>query len=401
MINKRKFLQKKLTVNIKTGGKLMFYELQSRESQNRYKEMLEATGALSKLSSESNVPYLGYRMAENIFCEAFKADNLSRSDCSADAAKDKIGVGIKTFLNQNGRTMQKVAEFNKDIERYRGKTPREVVEIISNLRNERLNVTKRIHGLDELIYHCIVREEGKIMVFECTMDTINLDEIKNINVTLANTITFEDDKNKYAFNISKSTLYKRFITENVLLEVRINIIENIFDIVMKFVKSEFGGKLKSAPIFKEKEHICLPLFSDKGGRHVPEKSGLNQWNAKGRTRDKNEIYIPIPVWIHNTFPGFLPSRDKPFTLKLPNGEGLSCKVCQDGGKALMSNPNLALGKWLLRDIMGLKDGELLTHEKLENLGLDSIILYKINDDVYSINFTETGSYDKFYEDHKI
>ena len=330
---------------------------------------------------------------------AFEAENLSRSDCSADASKNKIGIGIKTFLNGNGRTLQKVAEFNRDSELFRGKTPKEIVEIISNLRNERIRVTKRIHGLDDIIYHCVVREEGKIKVFECPMDEVDIKKIKNINAGTKNIITFEDGKNEYSINLSKSTLYKRFITENILLDIDVKIIENPYDAIRSLI-TEFAGKLKFASIKKEKEHIFLPLFSDKGGRHVPERSGLNQWNAKGRPRDPNEIYIPIPAWIHKKFPNFFPPRDQSFNLVLPNGEVLNAKVCQDGGKALMSNPNLALGKWLLRIVMNLKEGELLTYERLEELGLDSVVIYKENEELYTINFTEIGTYDNFYEESK-
>ena len=377
----------------------LLFELQKKENQQLYREMLYAVGALSRLSSESSIPYLGYREVENIFCLAFGAENLSRSDCSADASKDRIGIGIKTFLNGNGRTLQKIAEFNRDSSLFRGKTPREIVQTISNLRNERIRATKRIHGLDELIYHCVVREEGEIKVFECPMDEINIKGIKNIDAGTKNIITFEDGKNEYSINLSKSTLYKRFITENVLLDIDVNIIENPFEVLRNLIK-ESAGKLRFATIIKEKEHVFLPLFSDRGGRHVPERSGLNQWNAKGRPRDPNEIYIPIPAWIHQKFPNFFPPREQPFNLLLPNGEVLNAKVCQDGGKALMSNPNLALGKWLLRTVMNLKEGELLTYSRLEELGLDSVVVYKENEQLYSINFTEIGSYDNFYEENK-
>ena len=50
---------------------------------------------------------------ENIFCISFGANNLSRSDISVDAGKNGIGIGLKTFLQSNGKTFQKVAEFNK------------------------------------------------------------------------------------------------------------------------------------------------------------------------------------------------------------------------------------------------------------------------------------------------
>ncbi len=48
---------------------------------------------------------------------------------------------------------------------------------------------------------------------------------------------------------------------------------------------------------------------------VFEKSGLNQWNAGGRTRNKSEVYIPIPNAIHNNFPNFFPSRNQSFFIK--------------------------------------------------------------------------------------
>lgn len=377
----------------------MFFNLQEKTNQQLYKEMLGAVGALSRLFSESSVPYLGYRAVENIFCRAFNAENLSRSDCSVDASKGSIGVGIKTFLNGNGRTLQKIAEFNKDTYLYKGKTPKEIVNVISSLRNERIRATKRIHGLDYMIYHCVVREEGKIMVFECPMNEVDINKIKNINAGTRNIITFEDGKSEYSFNLSKSTLYKRFFTENVLLNINVQIIKNPYDIVRKLIKN-YSVELNFVPIKKEKEYIFLPLFSDKGGRHVPKKSGLNQWNAKGRPRNPNEAYIRIPAWIHKKFPEFFPPRDQVFDLILPNGEVLSAKVCQDGGKALMSNPNSALGKWLLRTVMELKEGELLTYSRLEELGLDSVVIYKENKGIYTINFTEIGSYDEFYKEYK-
>ena len=42
--------------------------------------VLRVIGSLSKLSTDGDIPYLYYRMAENIFCKAFQAMNLARSD---------------------------------------------------------------------------------------------------------------------------------------------------------------------------------------------------------------------------------------------------------------------------------------------------------------------------------
>lgn len=374
----------------------MFLENQPYQNKDNYYNTLKSMASFSNLFSESDIPYLSYRAVENIFCESLNADNLSRSDCSADASKDGIGIGIKTFLNQNGRSLQKVAEFNSDSLLFKNKTPKEIVKIVSNLRNKRIQATKRIHKLDNIIYHCVVRDLGKIKIFECPMDEINLSKIKNI-IPNKTTIAFEDDKNEYSFNISKSTLYKRFITTNVIKEIDAKILSNPYEVIKGLNSNETS--LDFEKINESKEYIFLPLFSDRGTRHVPSKSGLNQWNADGRTRNKNEVYIPIPSKIRDKFPNFFPNKNTSFNLVLPDKSIISAKVCQEGSKALMSNPNSALGKWILRQVLNLKEGELLTYDKLEELGLDSVVIYKEGNNSYSINFTELGSYDMFLENN--
>jgi len=91
----------------------MFIDKQSKKQNEEYTKLLNLVGSLSNLFSDSSVPFLYYRVAENVFCKAFEADNLSRSDCSIDARKNQEGLGRKTFLENNGKTFQKIAEFNK------------------------------------------------------------------------------------------------------------------------------------------------------------------------------------------------------------------------------------------------------------------------------------------------
>lgn len=64
----------------------------------------------------------------------------------------------------------------------------------------------------------------------------------------------------------------------------------------------------------------------------------------------------------------------------------------------MSYSNRELGNWILRDILKLKESELLTYEKLQILGIDSVRIHKINDEIYEINFAKNGSYDNFLDD---
>lgn len=369
----------------------MFIENQSQEQIKCYERLLRAVGALSKLFSEAPEPYIAYRAAENLFCKSFEAENLSRSDASADASKDNIGFGIKTFLEGNGRTMQKVAEFNSGHVGFRALGAEEKIKKIAELRNERLDTTKRIFGLERIIYHCVTRQVGKITVYETDAPLIEIDKIRGIKIN-ANTIQFSDPSAEYSFSVPKSTLYKRFVTENVLLNVPVRILSDPFDELEKLVHE---GKIIFAPI-KVQPHVFLPLYSLRGGKkHVPEKSGLNQWNASGRPRNPSEIYIPIPSWIHKLFPNFFPPRDGSFEIILPDRKTLNAKVCQDGSKALMSNPNSALGDWLLRDVMNLKEGEILTYDKLQAIGLDAVVVYKIDRRHYDIDFTRIGSYEQF------
>ena len=380
----------------------MFIDYLNARTQEKYKLYVKWIGMLSKLFSENDTPYINSRVAENIFCEVTGAENLGRADCSVDAKLGSLGIGIKTFLANNDRTMQKVAEFNKDASLFKYKRAEKIISIVANLRNERIESTKRIYGLNKLIYHCIVRQPGIIKICESTMDLIDVENITDItHKNNGNVICFQDGKNEYSFNLSKNTLYKRFDTSVSLLTQRIEILSEPYKALERIFASEYmvmdTGLDKRTMVAKPS--VILPLFSDKGGRHVPEKSGLNQWNAEGRPRDANEIYIPIPAWIHKTFPDFFPERNQVFTLVLPMGRTLMAKVCQQGNKALMSNPNLALGEWLLRDVMNLEEGKILTYEKLQILGIDSVEIVKMEDETYKIDFRTIGTYDEFFEEN--
>ena len=363
-----------------------------------YQKMLKIIGSLTGLFSESDVPYLNYRVTENLFCKAFSAKNLSRSDVSVDACIGKVGIGIKTFLNGNGKTLQKVAEFNKQNIHFRGLKGKEIVAAVSHLRNERIDATKRIYGLDAMKYHCLVREKEKIMVYETGFETIDINKIHSIKENRS-TIQFFDSKNEYLFNITKSTLYKKFITKDILFEVNVEIIDDPFEVLeKKFIDVKEVYYTKD---IKEKPFVILPLFSISADeKSVFSKSGLNQWNAEGRKRDQNEIYIPIPAWIHKRFPGFFLPRDQNFNLILPDGRRLEAKVCQDGSKALMSKHNADLGKWLLRAVLNLKEGQLLTYKKLQEIGLDSVVIERIDSRTYAIDFRSSGTYEQFMEENK-
>ena len=382
-----------------------FYNLQELKEQKLYCDLLSAASSLSRIFSENDAPYLSSRSVENIFCYAFGSENLSRTDCSVDAKHGNIGIGIKTFLHNSGNTLQKIAEFNKDINLYNNQNDEDTIRIIAKLRNERLMFTIRTYSLQKIIYHCVTRHNSILHIFEETMDLIDIKNICNIRNTGAS-IQFDDGINEYSFHKSKSTLFKRFKTESPLISINIKIIDDPFLVIMGLLKLEesvdsvISSKISIPTINSPKalEYVILPLYSMKNGeKYVYAKSGLNQWNASGRARDFDEVYIQIKKIIHRKFPDFFPPRDQAFNLILPNGNIMSAKVCQDESKALMSNPNKSLGYWILREVLNLKPGELADYSRLKMLGVDSVKISKKDNHNFYIDFCETDAFEEFEE----
>lgn len=379
----------------------MFLRNQSQEQKEKYIQLLASIGSLSRLFSDSDIPYLYYRAHENIFCLSLGASNKSRGDVAVDAVKDGVGIGLKTFLARSSQ-FEKIAEFNKLQSSYRHMSPYDLVRFIASARNERLDITSRLYGTNSLIYHCISRQPGKFNLFEVPMDYIDLGTI-TISSYTNNVINFYDNKNNYKFNLAKSTLFKRFVPENTF-EFDVGIVDDPYSAILDLSNPTTfleGIRSKQSSEAIPTETIILPLYSKKAGENlVPEKSGLNQWNAGGRARHPDEVYIPVPAWIHSVFPGFFPPRDVVFRMKLPNGEDMDAKICQDGGKALMSNPNKDLGRWLLRKVLDLPLGELLTYDHLLVIGVDSVMITKESNYTYSIDFKTTGTFEDFIEQNR-
>lgn len=382
------------------------------KSEESYYKGVEAVLALSNLFSEKTAaPYLNYRLAENIYCNYNPhVKNLGRLDIAIDAvSNEKIGVGIKTFVHGNGQTNQKIAEFNKDKHMYESLNPLEKIKKIAELRNKRLSFAKDTYDLEQLIYHCVTRSSDKSINFYNTpMHFIDIKNIKKVKVNEA-TIKFTDGKNDYSFNLSKSTLYKRFVFREE--ELKHHFKAKVSSDPLPLLMETFATNFVDSEDIVRNDYVILPLysFSSTRGKYVPPKSGLNQWNAAGRKRDVNEIYIPVSRKIHHYFEEtyaedeikFFPERDTSFKLVLPDGESLEAKLCQENSKAIMSNPNKALGEWLLRTVLDLKENEILTYEKLLEIGVDSVKFTRnpLEDETekiaYSIEFCAVGSYDEF------
>lgn len=318
----------------------------------------------------------------------------------------------------NNASTEKVAEFNSissELKKYKGY---DLAYQLAVARNERMKLGQRLYAISDGCYHIIGRVENGLVVFNSSYPLLDTEKIHVIKDS-EKSLQFDDGKDSYTFNYSKSTLFKHFEVpkeSGKVQQIPVSIIQDPYEILRKLIDTEdYEGKYTDIynvhkviqeNVEKEKRqlklgvnYVILPLFSERK-KEVPEKSGLNQWNAGGRARDPDEVYIPVPILIHHKFPNFFPPREIQFTLCLPNGRSMQAKICQDNGKALMSNPNKALGKWLLRDILHLKEGELLTMEKLNLFGFDSVVVYKLSDGKYKIDVCRTKSYseDLFDED---
>ena len=378
----------------------MFYELQPQIQRDNYKKMLSIVGSLTQLFSESDCPYLAYRAHENIFCKYFEAENLARLDCSADAKKNRIGIGLKTWMGQDD---QKVAEFGKLRETFAGLTGFDLVKKIAEYRNERIRVTKNLNGIDEMIYHIIKRVPGAMQVLECAFDYIDIDHISLItNRGNVNNTYFTDGRHTYHFSTSKNTLYMIFEDMELLDNFNVEIMDDPYTCLMNMMPSisteTVVEYVAPQPVTPKENQICLRLYSTKsdGTKFVAEKSGLNQWNAGGRKRHPDEVYIPYPAEDRERTCGFFPDRDTVFDLRMPDGTVIPAKVCQQDNKAIMSNPNKILGEWLLRKVFELPEGTLVTYEMLQRFGIDSVVFTKHGELSYSVDFAEIGTYEQFH-----
>ncbi len=213
---------------------MAFFKNQSQARKDLYIKLLKGSASLSNMFTNSEDPYLQYRVMENIFCKAFEAENMSRADCSIDAVKNGIGIGLKTFLQKDGKTFQKIAEFNKQSYLFKNLDDVSLVNMVAKMRNERLITTKNIYGLKSMMYHVITRSKNHMSIYEEPMDLIDID---NLEITQCNTSTihFTDLIHEYNFSLSKNTLLKRFNTEEEkkIFGFDVAVLENPYDILLK------------------------------------------------------------------------------------------------------------------------------------------------------------------------
>ena len=397
---------------------------------SKYTELLQAVASMSRLYSENEKAYLDSRFIEKLFIYTSKARDLSRKDNSFDAIVNNVsGVGVKTFgVDSMSPKTEKIAEFTRLARQgvFKNLKAEELAITAAQYRNDRIKTDAEEYNINmtSSFYHCLIRTKEGAIIHEEPYSYINVDNIKPIKGkefdSKEGSTHFTDGLNNYSFNISKNVLFKTFdLCKGFNSElIPLVIHEDIFDRILKWYKNELKTNptaLQESLAIQNREEIAgvdyviLPLYSSKNksieDKTVYPASGINQWNAGGRKRKFGESYIPVPAQIHRDYPDFFPPRDKTFKLGLPNNEVVDAKICQDGGKALMTNPNDLLCDWLFRTIdpefsekkfeKRFNEKKAYTYFDLIRVGKDSVKISKESLDSYKIEFTALNSYEKF------
>lgn len=436
---------------------------------NKYVKLLKPVASLSHLFSDNEIPYVSPKFVERLYMMSAGARDTAGDNSSFDAiAPLSVGVGVKTFIAAKSarHKFEKIAEFTADANAgvFDGLDSERLLRKAIELRNARLSSDAVAYGIDvsRAIYHCLVRLEGAAMIHEEPMSLVNVAMLHPSDSdgarleVLGEKPIMSDGSNVYTYNKSKRVLYKRFPVVvppppsfGGLIDLPINrqILEQLLESgdclssLPEDVRSAFAqaGGLGSHSAYAEvhrEEHlveegpevpfssaldedygstmiikkpadfVILPLYSTRN-HEVAEKSGINQWNAGGRTRTFGEAYIPVPSWIHDVFPGFFPGRDHSFRLRLQDGTTVNAKICQQGSKALMSDPNDELCRWLYTAIephltydqikRRLPEGRPYTYRDLVLVGKDCVKVSKVKakDHQYQLTFCKLGDYEKF------
>ena len=417
----------------------------------KYLKLLKPVASLSYLFSDNAVPYVNSKFVERLYVIAAGAQDTASDNSSFDAiAPIKVAVGIKTFVSSRSARSEneKIAEFTKDANAgmFDGLDDEQLLRKAIELRNLRLASDAKTYGIDisKAIYHCLIRLEGAAIVHEEPMSLVDIPNLEPVDAQgrvlkkIGDKVLLSDGLNTYSYNKSKRVLYKRFpvimppkpefgglihlpINKNILNELsggmfsdspnyadNLSVHETSQQSLIFTSDDEYG---EAKPYKISKDSIILPLYSTKSGKkEVPLRSGINQWNAAGRLRKFGEAYIPIPSWIYNSFPNFLPPRNQYFRLMLQDGTIQRAKICQDGGKALMTDPNDKLCAWFYsaiepnltyNKIMNrLPEKRPYTYEDLVRVGKDSVQLTKAPagaDYDFSLKFSSLGAYEDFKE----
>lgn len=136
------------------------------------------------------------------------------------------------------------------------------------------------------------------------------------------------------------------------------------------------------------ERRTVPLYSTRGGKNVPERSGLNWGQRPDRNREPNEAYIQLRPEVYKS--DFFPKRPQHFTVTTDDGYTLIFTRAQKekyGGQAIATPHNNSLLGEYFRNRLGIASGEKVTIEHLTKYGRDEVTFYKIDDEHFYMDFS--------------
>ena len=129
--------------------------------------------------------------------------------------------------------------------------------------------------------------------------------------------------------------------------------------------------------------LRLSLLSKKTGE-THNRDGLNWGQRPGRNPDQ----AVIPIRGEARREGFLPDRGFTFSLLTDDGYSMDCTVQQDGRKAVSTTKNNSEIGQYFRKRLGIEKGEFVTRQHLENYGRSDVIIKKIDDETFMLDFSK-------------
>ena len=414
------------------------WENYSKEDRVLYIKYLQAYGGLTGLFQQkenSSIPYLDSKFQETIYGRVFHSQNADIGNTPHDIVSvinaNRVGIGLKTWMNSKP-SYQKVMQlkaYKLDIDAVSGDAYDRAYKI-SEIKNSRLRQDYERLGLEsgKNIYHYVTRDEGKFTIYETSYPEVDIQKIDNIRSS-QKSIEWSDGLKEYKYTFGDSQVWMRFSSDKddtvKLAEFPVNMADDPFTVLLRMYDALVPSIDNADSTVADTVVAYLPLYSYRSGE-VEEKSGLNAWNGAskvkdgGRPRPLGEVYVPVPMEFHRHSPDFFcPNifdniRDKrpvEFDIILPNGVEMPGRLTGDNLKNFQSGSNdptkrkpdgsrwgqSDLGNWLLVDVLGLHERELVTRDWLNKRGVDSIKLWhKIGD--YSriyLDFAEAGSFDRY------
>lgn len=416
-----------------------------KEQRDSYEEYLRMYGALSALfnqkSSETGAPYLDSKFQETIYARCFDSEDVDISntphDIRSEFGSDKIGIGIKTWLNSKP-SFQKVMQLKSlrdEIDPFIDAGDAEGLAYkLSTIKNQRLMTDYKRLGLDETtnIYHYVTRDRGRMLISETSYPLIDMSKLKAGKMN-GSSLLFDDGYKRYKFTYSDHEIWMYFgADENdtaTLSELPIDILKDPF----KFLRDAFRNYHKTGDLYvpdnvKPVDYLYLPLYSYQKKTVLPS-SGLNAWNGSPKTkgsttcRPEGEAYIPIPKELWRYKPHWVdPSVDMSdykaykketgessvkINLHMPDGQVFHALFAQSDFKGLQTKPQSILGTWILnvlgvtnpvRDHYDQPADNAVTMQLLQQVGYDSVKLWHKDTDKPRdiwIDFAEYGAFERY------